>query len=125
MVRLACIRLRQLRWPTKPRRMAENLEKNAENRELISEWNASKAEPKGWLVIDSDVAGCAYPPSSAGGECLRHHRCSAVVAVHWPRFLLILWTSNVGSPEESLAFVPSSSTRSPGFRDLLCWLVRL
>src|ERR1700687_2061756 len=64
-------------------------------------------------------------PSATSDESLHHHRCSAVVAVHWPRFLLILRISNVASPEVSLTFVPSSSTRSPGFSDLFCVLVRL
>ena len=39
-----------------------------------------------------------HPPSGVGDERLLRHRCSAVVAVHWPRSLLILWTSSVGSP---------------------------
>src|SRR5215469_11225539 len=75
--------------------------------------------------LPREEACCSSLRQALGGERLHNHRCSAVVAVHWPRFLLILWTSNVGSPEESLAFVPSSSTRSPGFRDLFCLLVRV
>jgi hypothetical protein len=45
---------------------------------------------------------------------LESYRFSAVVAVHWPSSLLILWTSKVGSPESFLTFLPSSSTCSPG-----------
>src|SRR6185295_19004303 len=66
-----------------------------------------------------------HPPSAVGAQRLCYHCCSAVVAVHWPRSLLILWTSNVGSPERPLVFLPRSSTRSPGLSVSFCLLVRL
>jgi len=48
-----------------------------------------------------------------------------LVAVHVPRSLLIFWTSNVGPPESSLAFLPTNCTHSPGFRLSFAGLVRL
>jgi hypothetical protein len=50
---------------------------------------------------------------------------SAVVGVHIPRFLFSLLTSNVGSLELSLAFLPSNSTRCPDFSVSFWALVRL
>src|SRR5690348_12795573 len=76
------------------------------------------------LVRSGKRTDCLSLSRRQANEGLPHY-CSAVVASHWPRSLLILWTSNVGSPKESLAFLPTSSTRSPGFRDCCCLLVRL
>ena len=38
-----------------------------------------------------------------------------LVGVHMPRSLFIFLTSNVGSPDWSLAFLPTNSTRCPDF----------
>src|SRR6266851_2489881 len=71
---------------------------------------------------NSGKGGLLRPPAAVCDQRLHYCRCSAVVAVHWPRSLVILWTSNMGSPESFLTFLPDTSTRSPGFRvSFACW----
>src|SRR5438309_1866873 len=80
-------------------------------------------------AVNREIRGGLVPvPSSISGSGPTHgrsYRFAALVAVQVPRSLLILRTSNVGSPESALAFLPRSSTRSPGFNVSCCRSARL